>query len=198
MKFLKYIYLAAMFFLTAQITNAEETKPAPKAEDPKYGITMPYEGKQRQAHTRVTYPSVIGIELLGRAQFYSVFFDQAVSDNVSFGFGYGSVKTENASTGQSTGKRAHQIPLYVNYYLSRTASTVFGTAGLNFIPNASSVKDTEATQSEVRFSKQALLPTLGIGYENRSDNQFLVRVAAYALVGSTVKPWVGISVGYAF
>jgi hypothetical protein len=46
---------------------------------------------------------------------------------------------------------------------------------------------------------ESVLPVFGIGYENRSDQGFLFRATGYiAYADKTLKPWGGVSLGYAF
>lgn len=146
-------------------------------------------------HTRVTYPGAVSIEVLGRGIMYSVNFDQVLNDDMAAGFGYGSVATELNSV---DGESAKMIPAYFNYYFSRAAGSLYGTVGVNVILNAKKVKGFDATTSDLTFPKDSVMPTFGLGYENRGDNGFLFRAAAYGVVGKDVTPWLGFSFGYAF
>lgn len=150
-------------------------------------------------HTRVTYPTAISVEMLGRGVMYSVMFDQVLNDDMAAGFGFGSVATELEAAGVTTdGETAKMIPAYFNYYFSRAAGSLYGTVGVNVILNKSKVKGWDATTSDLTFPKDSVMPTFGIGYENRGDNGFLFRAAAYGIVGKDVTPWLGFSFGYAF
>jgi hypothetical protein len=154
--------------------------------------------QSKAPHTRVTYPSVVSVEVLGRGVMYSINFDQAVSDELAAGFGYGSVSTDLRGTSIESGQSAKMIPAYMNYYFSRTAGSIYGTLGVNVVMNAKKVKGTDSATGGLEFGRESIVPTFGVGYENRGDTGFLFRFAAYGLVADNVAPWLGFSFGYAF
>ncbi len=149
-------------------------------------------------HTRVTYPSAVSVEVLGRGVMYSVNFDQVLSDELVAGFGYGSVSTDLRGTSVDSGQTAQMIPAYMNYYFTRAAGSIYGTLGVNVVLNAKKVNGTDSATGGVEFGRESIMPTIGMGYENRGDTGFLFRVAAYGLVSKNVAPWLGFSFGYAF
>lgn len=160
-----------------------------------FGADIP-KSENSAPHTRVTYPTAFTAEILGRAGMWSVYFDQVLNDDISAGFGYGSVSTELAN-GQD-GEDAQMIPFYFNYYLKREAGSLFATAGANVVLNKKDVRGNTATTSDLEFKNSSVVPTVGFGYENRSDNGVLFRVAGYGLIGKDIKPWLGFSFGLAF
>ncbi len=143
-------------------------------------------------HTRVTYPSVLGVEVLGRGLVYSVFFDRALDDQLVAGIGFGHVKL----TSPSKTDTVTVIPVYANYYFAREAGSLFASGGVTVA--TADVDNLKSNTSGVEFGSAPIVPTVGLGYENRSDAKFLFRMAAYALVAENVRPWVGFSLGYAF
>ena len=150
-------------------------------------------------HTRVTYPNAVGIEVLGRTQLWSLFYDRVLSDDLSAGFGYGSAKLDTAA-GTDSGLSANQVTVYGNYYLTRQAESVFLTGGANVVTNGSSVKSLglQTSPGAVKIKSSTVFPVLGVGFESRSDAGFLFRAAGYAIVSGDIHPWVGFSFGLAF
>lgn len=148
-------------------------------------------------HTRVTNPNNIGFEILGRGLLYSVQFDRVLNDDMAAGLGFGHVATKTAA-GADSGVNANMIPAYFNYYFAREQGSIFATAGATLVLNSGDVKTLSASTGGLEFGSSAVLPTLGVGYENRGDSGFLFRFAAYALIASNVAPWAGFSFGYAF
>jgi len=120
-----------------------------------------------------------------------------VSDDLTFGIGYGSAPLTSAD-GIDTTRNASIIPVYVNLYLTRDQGSLYLTGGADFITNSGSITGYSANASGVTFQNTPILPTVGVGYENRSDAGFLVRITGYALFGNSVKPWIGFSLGYSF
>jgi len=159
-------------------------------------IVVLTESAQAAEHTRVTYPSAIGVEVLGRAGLWSVFFDQVVSDELSVGVGYGGVPLQTLADAD-LGTSAKLLPVYGNYYFTRQAGSLFGTAGIDVVFNSADTRNAKANPSGAEFGTQSILPSIGLGYENRTDTGFLFRLTGYALIGHKVSPWVGVSFGYA-
>ena len=150
------------------------------------------------AHTRVTYPGAFSIELLGRAMMYSVNYDQVLNDNLAVGVGIGSAATMTHGTEIDTDKDAVLVPAYVNYYFIKDAGSPFMTAGFDLVTNHSSVKGFETKTGNLEIGSSSVMPTIGGGYENRGDNGFLFRGAAYFIAGKKLTPWIGFSIGYGF
>ena len=148
-------------------------------------------GTARAEHTRVTNPSAIGIEVLGRGVAYSLFFDRVLSDDLVAGIGYGSASMDVAPNS------AQLIPVYFNYYLARDQASLYLTAGATVVANSGDVKGDKTSIAGLEI-KDGVIPTVGLGYENRSDAGYLFRIAGYALIGGSVKPWAGFSLGYSF
>jgi hypothetical protein len=150
------------------------------------------------AHTRVTYPSVVSVEMLGRAMLWSINYDQVLNDNLSVGAGYGSVSTFLRGTDTDAGKSATFIPAYMNYYFIQDGNSPFVTAGVTLITNHASVKNFDTATGGLELPTSSVMPTFGGGFESRSDNQFLFRAAGYLIAGRRIAPWLGFSFGYAF
>jgi hypothetical protein len=159
----------------------------------------PYTAKPKENNTRVTNPSVVSVELLGRGMMGSVYFDQALNEDLAAGFGFSVVPTNQINSSISSGRSALIFPAYLNYYFMRSAGSFFLTGGANLVGNGDYVRGTESAVGSLVFSNNgtSVIPTFGGGYENRGDNGFLFRVAAYGLVADRLAGWVGFSFGYA-
>lgn len=147
-------------------------------------------------NTRVTYPTGISAEILGRGPLWSVNFEQVVSEDFAVGFGYGQVGTEQ--NGNDTGRTANLLPVFMNYYLKKSGNSVFITGGANVVLNSKKVKNDSASVSGLDFPNDAILPTFGFGYESRTDTGFFFRATGYLLAGDSVAPWMGFTFGHAF
>lgn len=150
------------------------------------------------AHTRVTYPSAVSAEILGRSMLYTIGFDQVLNDDLAAGVGFGTVSLNYRNTDTDAGKSATFVPVYMNYYFKRDGGSPFVTGGVTLITNHSSVKNLETTTGGLEIPSSNVMPTFGGGYENRGDNGFLFRITAYAVAGRSITPWVGFSFGYGF
>lgn len=142
-------------------------------------------------HTRRTNPNTIAVEGLGRGVLYSVQFDRVVSDDLSAGFGFGTV-------GATIGTSQPLIPFYMIYYLNRDARSVFVTAGASWLVNGAAAGGQVSSLGSMTFPASGVIPNFGLGYESRSDSGFLFRVAAYGLITTTFNPWFGFTFGYSF
>jgi hypothetical protein len=149
-----------------------------------------YYEKGSAPNTRATYPSAFSVELLGRGMLYSINFDQVVDEDVAAGFGFGSVGTE-------TGPNAVMVPAYMNYYFQPTANSLYATAGVNLVINSNNVEDLQASTGGIVFPRSTVMPQFGLGYENRGDNGFLFRVAAYGILAKEIRGWMGFTFGFA-
>lgn len=148
-------------------------------------------------NTRVSNPNSVNVELGGRGLLYTFSYDRVLSDELSVGFGFGTVPM-NDLFGNTTNVSATIVPLYLSYYFMREAGSLFATAGASLVANSSSVSGLKTSVGGLQLSSTPLLPTAGVGYEFRSDPGFLVRVAGYLILGQTVAPWGGFSIGYSF
>jgi hypothetical protein len=151
----------------------------------------------RAEHTRVTNPNALNVEVFGRGLLYSVNFDRVVSDDLVAGIGFGSTSMRTLDD-QDPGVTATLVPVYVNYYFMRDQGSLYVTAGADVVTNSSDLKGLKSTYGGMQFNANAVLPTFGLGYENRGDYGFLFRVAAYGVVAKSVNPWFGFTLGWAF
>jgi hypothetical protein len=150
------------------------------------------------AHTRVTYPSALSVEVLGRSMLYTVSFDQVMNDHLAAGGGIGTVSTVFPNTDTDANKTATFVPVYMNYYFLADGGSPFVTGGVTLITNHSSVKNLETSTGGLKLPSSSVMPVFGGGYENRGDTGFLFRVTGYLVAGKSIAPWVGFSFGYAF
>ena len=148
--------------------------------------------------TRATLPDALSVEALGRSFLWSVNYDRVLSDDFAAGFGFGMTATKTVINGVDTDTSAKIVPLYANYYFMPTQASLFLTGGVDIVLNINEVKTYKTSVGESEFNSSAVIPTFGLGYENRADAGFLVRGAVYALVAKSVKPWFGMSFGYAW
>lgn len=148
-------------------------------------------------HTRVTNPNALSLELFGRGLLYGIAFDRVINDDMVVGVSYGRTPLKTVAGGD-TGLSAALVPAYFNYYFTRSQDSVFASAGATLVANSDDAKDSKAQFSGLEFSSTPVLPTLGVGFESRGDTGFLFRVAGYAMIGKSLNPWFGFSMGYAF
>ncbi len=141
--------------------------------------------------TRVTNPSVVGVEVLGKGLVYSVFFDRAMGDSTAAGLGFGTAGTQEGNT-------AFLFPAYFTYYFEKEEGSVFATAGLTLVLNAGTVGGNYAKLGSFVLPSSLMLPTVGVGFEDRGDAGFLFRATAYSMYGGNLSFWAGFSFGYAF
>lgn len=160
------------------------------------GVFSPWPESARAEHTRVTYPSAVSAEILGRAMLYSFAFDQVVSDELAAGVGIGAVPLQTVG-GMDLNQSTGVVPIYVNYYFQREQNSPFATFGADVLLS-SSAKGRKSTYGDVEFSSSSVIPTFGLGFESRTDRGFLFRVAGYGLAAKKLSPWLGFSFGYAF
>lgn len=142
-------------------------------------------------HTRVTYPNALGVQVLGRGMLLGLQYDRVLNDDLAAGIAYGKVGTEGDQS-------ADLLPVFINYYFSREQDSLLVTAGLTAILNAASVKSTRSSVGSLEFPSIGMVPTLGVGFESRTDNGFLFRAEAYGMVGANVTAWPGVTIGYCF
>jgi len=135
--------------------------------------------------TRPTYPTVFGLEALGRASTGSVFFDRMLDENFAAGIGYG-------------GGPISMLPVYGNYYLSSDQGSLYLTGGISAVLNYDSIKGRKTALGDWTVN-QSVLPMFGLGYENRSDQGYLFRLTGYGIYAAKVfQFWGGLSLGFAF
>jgi hypothetical protein len=142
----------------------------------------------RAEHTRITNPSALNLEVLGRGLLYSVSFDRVMNDELAAGIGIGSTSLVGSGT-------ATMIPVYVNYYFQKDQGSLYATGGATLVAG-DDISDSKSSFGSVELNN--VVPTFGVGYENRGDSGFLFRVTGYGIVAEKLTPWVGFTFGYAF
>ncbi len=143
-------------------------------------------------NTRATNPSALSAEVLGRAGTWSINFDHAVDDHLAAGIGFGSISTKVLGVSAGT---VGAIPVYVNYYFVPEQGSIFATGGATVFTE--SVSGLKASTGGFDLSGQ-VMASAGVGYENRTDQGFLFRIAGYALIADEIAPWGGFTIGYSF
>lgn len=150
-------------------------------------------------HTRVTNPSAVSVEVLGRGLAYSVDYDQVLNDQLAAGFGLGSFATQfRTADNLDANTTILAIPVYANYYFMKEQGSPFVTAGATILTTTNGVGALQSTLGGIKLSSSPVIPTFGVGYENRGDGGFLFRATAYGLIASTFAVWAGFDFGYAF
>jgi hypothetical protein len=151
----------------------------------------------RAEATRLTNPTAFYAEIGGRGLGYGAGFDRMVSNELGVGASFGTSPTHDAND-NSTSINANVVPVYLNYYLDEDQSTIFLTGGMTLVLS-DNVKGLKAVYSGVEFpSSRQVLPTLGWGYENRTDGGFLFRLSGFGIWGQKFIPWVGFTFGVSF
>lgn len=193
MKKMNLVALVGFLALSATVSpvRAEDTP------QDKPLIVKPYKGDAPGSNTRMTYGSSVYVEALGRGLLWNVGFDQVINENLSAGAGFGTVGTKSPLAGIATDS-AQIIPVYASYYFMKSAGSPFLTAGIDLVLNQDDVKGLKAKTSNLVFPDNTVMPTFGVGYENRTDTGFLFRLTAYGIGGDSFKPWVGITFGLCF
>jgi hypothetical protein len=146
---------------------------------------------------RATKPTSVGLELFGRGILWDLHVDEVLSEELAAGIGFGSVGLKTPGGGDLNNS-ARLIPVYMNYYFMKEQGSVFATLGADLVLNQDQVANTEATMGGVKFNSSGVMPTFGVGYENRSPTGVILQVTAYGLVAKSFYPWFGFSLGFAF
>lgn len=148
-------------------------------------------------NVRVSRPTAANLELFGRGLLYTVSIDQMLAEELAAGIGFGSVGLKRAGGGDLDAT-AKLLPVYVNYYFMPEQGSIFATLAASLIINASESSGNRSTIGDVIFSSAGVQPSFGVGYENRSETGLVLRVAGYGIIAKELKPWFGVSLGYAF
>ena len=137
-----------------------------------------------------THPWSASIEFYGRALQYSLDFDRSISKHLTLGSGISSWHATSDWSGyQAT---ITVIPIYANFYFTEWQSRGFISLGGDLI-SASQSRTGDHT-----FENTGVAAVFGCGYEYRSYSGFLLRVAAFLIVGRSTILSPGIDVGMAF
>ncbi|MEK6579546.1 MAG: hypothetical protein AABZ55_10005 [Bdellovibrionota bacterium] len=148
-------------------------------------------------HTRVTNPNSLAIEVMGRGLFWGLQFDRVVSDDLVAGVEWGGTPTKDL-LGNDMNITARVFSAYANYYFTRDQGSLFATGGVTLISNTNSVNGLTANVSGVKFTSTGMMPSFGVGYENRSDAGFIFRATGYGFVLNKIYPWAGMTLGVSF
>ena len=146
---------------------------------------------------RVTKPTSVGLELFGRGLLYGLHIDQVLAEELAAGIGYGSVGLKTPG-GTDLNTSVRLLPAYVNYYFMQEQGSLFATLGATMVLNQSTANGNVAQMSGVQFNSSGVLPTMGVGYENRSPTGVILRITAYGMIAKTFYPWFGFDLGFAF
>ncbi len=149
-------------------------------------------------HTRVTNPNALSLEMFGRSALYTIGFDRVVNDDIVAGIGFGSVPLAEVGGGAKVGKSASFVPVYVNYYFAREGGSLYATGGASIVMNSDTSRGYATEYGGMVLGNKTILAHFGLGFESRSDNGFLFRLAGYGVVAQAVYPWFGLTLGWAF
>lgn len=149
-------------------------------------------------HTRVTNPTNIGVELGGRGFLWNLHLDRVFTDDVVAGAGFGTAVVDKLD-GTQNGIMAYLIPVYINVYFARQASSLYATLGADIVVNGGQVANSRLNPGVTEFGSTALPINVGLGWETRQDSGLLLRVAVYGVYAfRNFMPWAGVSFGYSF
>lgn len=149
------------------------------------------------ANMRVTNPSALSVEVLGRGFLYSVNYDQVMSEDFAAGFGIGRVPLNNTD-GKDSGSSVTVLPGYFNYYFMKEQGSLYASGGLTIITDTNTAKGKVSSAGSVQFTSSIIVPNVGLGYENRAESGFMFRIAGYLMSAHKIYPWVGVTFGYTF
>lgn len=154
-----------------------------------------------QAHavenTRLTRPAAFVVELFGKGILYSISFDHTYSEALAIGLGFGQVPLESPE-GEQTGESAKLVPFYLHYYFLHEKGSPFVLLSATINASSGTASGMNSTLGGVEFGSPILVPTVGAGYETRTQRGFLFRLTGYGIASRKVNPWFGMSFGYAF
>ena len=155
------------------------------------------ENKQEPARSSGKYSSTqLSVELLGHAQYYSVFGSFRFSENIAANLGLSYFTTPMANT-SGTSTKLIQVPASVSYLFGEKDSFLELLGGIDamMVSNAAPFGAYETSVKRMVF-----LPTVGGGYRYWPvDGGFSFRATVYGMIsGGYLNPWVGTSFGYAF
>ncbi len=83
------------------------------------------------------------------------------------------------------------LPIYTTTYFKLWGQQLFATEGFNLGLFTNNAQGQTVASIDVGAA-------LGVGYEFRANNGLLMRATGYLLIGGTVLPWFGGTVGYAW
>lgn len=169
-----FLAIAVLAWCLASAANARAEEPA---------ATTAFE------ITRVSNPNAFSVEAFGRGMLANVLYDRTLTRDIGLGVGFGMVGTDGTYF-------AALVPVFVNVYFARAQGSVFATAGATFVPNSSLVGGAMTVVGNLRLAQFPMIANVGVGYENRSDSGFLIRITAYAQYSASFAPWFGLTLGY--
>jgi hypothetical protein len=137
-----------------------------------------------------SHPNAISLEMFGRALFYSLNYDRAVSEHISVGIGASYWETEDWWHDYIADVTV--VPVYGNYYFSRRPHRGFLSAGVDW------VTVTQSGYNHSTFANNGFAAVIGGGYEYLDSSGFLIRVSGFAIAGRSLDVSPSISLGYAF
>lgn len=131
--------------------------------------------------------NVVVMEGLGRTIFYHVGYERRIGERIALGVGASHRRLGAARLNETE----TLLPIYTTAYFKLWGQRFFATEGFNlglFTNNANG-----KTVASIDIGA-----ALGVGYEFRANNGLLVRATGYLLIGGTILPWFGGTVGYAW
>jgi hypothetical protein len=139
--------------------------------------------------------NVIAIEGLGKSFLANIQYERRFENQFFFGVGIGITGLKHRD-GSDSESYAALFPFYLGYYILSQPATPLVTAGFSLVYHWT--WDPVTNPGGFQFSKNYVNPFLGVGYEYRLESGFLGRTSGYVEFGDNVKPWFGLTLGYAF
>jgi hypothetical protein len=163
-----------------QKRNTASAAPAPAVSDARFDEIL-----------RTRKPrNVISFEALGRAMFYSLNYDRALSPFVSVGLGVSYLGLKSTDEGQP--RSMVIVPVYSNIYFSKSATRLFVTGGVDLVHISGEISESSGLE------RTNVAPIGGLGFEYRHDNGFVFRLTPYIALAPNPSAWVGASLGASF
>jgi len=135
-------------------------------------------------------PNSVDLEFFGRALFYSLDYDRAVSAHVTLGIGISSWEAHSWS--HDYDGTVTVVPAYANYYFSLNPNRGFVTVGVDWI------HVNHAGYNNDTFMNNGFAGVAGGGYEMREHSGLLLRLGGILIAGRTAMVSPLASVGFGF
>jgi hypothetical protein len=139
------------------------------------------------AETQPLRRNAVVVEGLGRTIFYHVSYERTVGERISLGIGISHRRLSSARINETE----TLLPIYTSLYFQLWGQRFFATQGFNLGVFTNNAQGKTVASIDIGAA-------MGVGYEHRWQNGLLLRATGYVLIGGTILPWFGATVGYAW